>query len=143
MRPMLLGAVPLLTAPVCAYALLVGFWGGWGGVHAAARLTAPLMSFGLPSDGAWAISAADLLLALSLVVAFLDMMRAARDRRAAILNQALSVGLLMTCLAAMVMARAFETSTFCLISLMVLLDVIAALLVALGQARGDGPRWRD
>ena len=143
MRPMLLGAVPLLTGPVCAYALLVAFWGGWGGIHAAESLSAPLMSFGLPDDGAWVVSAADLLLALSLVVAFLDMMRASRDHRAAILNQALGVGLLVACLTAMLMARAFDTSTFLLISLMVLLDVVAAVLVALGHARGDGPSWRD
>ena len=142
MRPMLLGAVPLLAAPVVAYALLVGFWGGWGGIHAAERLMAPLMGFGLSSGGRWNVSAADLLLVLSLVVAFLDMMRASRDQRAAILNQALCVGLFVACLAAMLMARAFETSTFFLISLMVLLDVVAALLVALGQAR-EGPRWRD
>lgn len=137
---MILAALPLLLLPIVAYATLVAAWGGWQGAHAHERLGAPLAQFAGSGDAVFTISAADLLLALALLTAFLDLMRSGRDRRAALVNHALSVTLFCGCLAALFTTPAFQTSTFVLITLMVLLDLAAGLMSALGQAR-EGDAW--
>ncbi|HWF00092.1 MAG TPA: hypothetical protein VG248_09885 [Caulobacteraceae bacterium] len=135
---MILAALPLLLAPVLAYAALIAAWGGWTGAHAHERLGAPLAQFAGSGGAVFSVSAADLLLALALVTAFLDLMRSGRDRRAALINHAFSVGLFCACLAGLFTMPGFQTSTFVLISLMVLLDLAAGLMSALGLAReGD------
>ena len=54
----MLAAIPLLYAPVLAYALLAATLGGglWSR-QAGARLTAPLWTMSTASGGLWAVSA--------------------------------------------------------------------------------------
>jgi hypothetical protein len=87
------------------------------------------------------VSCADLLLAAALIVAFIELLKGIDDRRIAIANHALSIALFVLCLAAMLLAPAFATSTFFLITLMVLLDLVAGFIVTMGEARGgEAPR---
>jgi hypothetical protein len=135
----MLAAIPLLIGPVAAYALLAVFMaGGPRSAEANARLTRPLFELTTTSGGAWPVSCADLLLAIALIVAFLDLLRGITDRRVAIANHALSILLFVTCLCAMLLWPAFATSTFFLITLMVLLDLAAGFIVTMGQAPGPG-----
>jgi hypothetical protein len=140
----MLAAIPLLVLPVALYALLAfTLAGGAWAADAGARITGPLFQFSTTGGGAWPVSCADLLLAFSLILAFLDMLRGVQDRRIAIANHALSIGLFVVCLSAMLLAPAFATSTFFLITLMVLLDLVAGFIVTMGQARGGTAPKRD
>lgn len=133
-----LAAAPLLALPVAAYNLLAELMaGGLASAGAAQRLAAPLFSLRTASGGAWPVSAADLLLAGALVVLFAELTKSTRDRTAAIVNHGLSVVLFVVCLAEMLMAPACATSTFFLITLMVLLDVMAGFILILGAHRGE------
>lgn len=141
----LFAAIPLLILPVGAYGLLaMTIGGGLMAVHAQAHLTAPLIILPTQGGGTWPLSPADILLAVGLVVAFLDLIKGAGDRRTAIANHALSIALFVACLAAMLLTPAFATSTFFLLTLMVLLDLVAGFIVAIappqdtreGRARG-------
>jgi hypothetical protein len=123
-------ATPLLAAPVLAYAVLAMAMDGGAHAHAHEVLTRPLMSFATAGGGVWPVSAADLLLAVGLVVGFLDLLKGAKDRRIAVVNHGLSIALFVACLAAMLLAPAFATSTFFLLTLMVLLDLVAGFIVA-------------
>jgi hypothetical protein len=138
----MLAAIPLLILPVTAYAVLALTLGG--GLFSAvcnARLTHPLFSFATSGGGLWPVSAADLLLAVALVVTFIELLKAIGDRRIAIANHALSITLFVVCLTAMLLAPAFATSTFFLITLMVLLDLAAGFIVTMGEAQvGRAPR---
>ena len=130
----MLAAIPLLVFPVAAYvALALTLGGGFFSIHAGARLSRPLFELATTRGGVWPVSAADLLLAAALVVAFLDLIRGMGDRRAAMVNHALSIALFVGCLAAMLVAPAFANSTFFLITLMVLLDLAAGFIATMGQ----------
>ena len=133
----MLAAIPLPVLPVALYAVLVIALGG--DLHmpdAHARLTRPL--FRMPmSAGDWPVSASDLLLAFALVSAFLEMIKDLADRRIAVANQALCGVLFVACLAGMLAAPAFATSTFFLITLMVLLDLTASLMAARARSPAD------
>ena len=129
-------AVPLLILPVAAYALLAAtLGGGLMATQAQAHLATPLFVLATRGGGRWPVSAADLLLAVGLVVAFIDLLRGAADRRVAIANHALTIALFVGCLAAMLIAPAFASSCFFLLTLMVLLDLVAGFIVAV-----DAPR---
>ena len=131
----MLSAIPLLILPVAAYAALaLTLGGGLFSAHCHARLSHPLFTFATTGGGAWPVSAADLLLAVSLVVAFIELVKAIGDRRIAIANHALSITLFVGCLTAMLLLPAFATSTFFLITLMVLLDLAAGFIVTMGEA---------
>ena len=64
-------------------------------------------------------------------------MKSAGTRRIAILNHSLSMGLFVICLIEFLIFPAFATSTFFLVGLMVLLDVLAGFVVTIIAARRD------
>jgi hypothetical protein len=102
-----------------------------------ARLSAPLFELRTAPGGVWPVSVADLLLAASLVVMFVELIKSTHDRRVAIVNHALSMALFVACLAEMLLASAFATSTFFLITLMVLLDVLAGFILSIAASRRE------
>ncbi len=132
-------ATPLLVLPIAAYALLALALAG-AHSHAQEALTRPLVAFSTAGGGRWPVSAADLLLGAGLIVGFLDMLKGAKDRRTAVVNHALGIALFVACLMAMLLAPAFATSTFFLLTLMVLLDLIAGFIVATAPTEADKPR---
>ena len=81
------------------------------------------------------MSVGDLLLAGALVVLFIEVVKSTASRRIAVVNHGLSMGLFVICLVELLLAPAFATSTFFLITLMVLLDVLAGFIVTIAAAR--------
>jgi hypothetical protein len=126
----MIAALPLLALPVLVYNL-VALVGG------AAGLTQTLFLVRMASGVDWPVSAGDLLLAASLVVLFVELLKSTNSRRAAIVNHGLSMLLFVICLVELLLAPAFATSTFFLITLMVLLDVLAGFIVTILAARRD------
>jgi hypothetical protein len=131
-------ALPLLALPVILYNLLAATLGG--GFHsddAAIRLTAPLLTIRTPSHAGWALSAADLLLIGALVVLFIEQLKSTSSHQAAIVNHSLSMVLFIVCLVEFLLFPAFATSTFFLLMLMVLLDVLAGFIVTIVASRRE------
>jgi hypothetical protein len=139
----IVSAIPLLIIPVATYGMLTLLLaGGPLDGHAHVALTRGLVTFPTAGGGVWPVSASDLLLAAGLIIAFLDLLKGAKDRRIAIINHALSIALFVLCLLALLLAPAFATSTFFLLTLMVLLDLIAGFIVATAPADADTPPRR-
>jgi hypothetical protein len=135
----LLAPIPLLVLPVGVYVLLaLTLGGGLNSAEVGARLAQPLLRFSTARGGTWPVSGADLLLAAALIVVFLELLRGVADRGVAIANHALSIALFVGCLSAMLLAPAFANSTFFLLTLMVLLDLVAGFIVTMGHAAGGG-----
>jgi hypothetical protein len=134
-----LAALPLLVLPVGAYNLLVlfGLIDGWNARAADGRLGAPLLRFPMASGSEWPVSAGDLLILFALVVLFVELLKSTTSRRTVIVNHALSMVLFIVCLVQFLLLPAFATSTFFLIMLMVLLDVLAGFIVTIVSARRD------
>ena len=131
-------AAPLLILPVAAYNLFfLTLGGGFQIRDAHARLTAPLFQLTTAPRGVWPVSIADLLLAASLVVLFIELLKSTASRRIAIVNHSLSMLLFVACLLELLLAPAFATSTFFLITLMVLLDALAGFIVTVAAARRE------
>ena len=128
-------AIPLLILPVAAYGVYVASLSGGAWTSLAhRRLTQSLFELNTAAGGVWPVSVADLLLAAALVVLFLDLIKTPPTRRISLVNHALSMVLFVACLVALLLAPAFATSTFFLITLMVLLDVLAGFILTVAPA---------
>src|SRR5579862_5381879 len=133
----MLAAFPLLALPVLLYNLLMlTISGGFGGA-AGQRLAAPLISLKMASHAVWSISLGDILIAGAMLILFAELLKSAGTRRIAILNHSLSMILFIICLIEFLLFPAFATSTFFLIALMVLLDVLAGFVVTIIAARRE------
>ncbi|MHB8528221.1 MAG: hypothetical protein ACYC8V_01760 [Caulobacteraceae bacterium] len=136
-------ALPLLALPVIAYNLFaLSLSGGLRGIEAPARLAAPLFRLRTAAGGVWPVSVSDLILAASLVVLFIELLKTT-SRRAAVINHSLSMLLFVACLVELLLAPAFANSTFFLITLMVLLDVLAGFIVTIAASRREFDEFED
>ena len=132
-------AIPLLFIPVVIYAIIIGFGVlGSGGVAAAEMaLGDPLFSIPMVSGSAWNVGTGDLILFLSLILLFFELLKSTSSQKVAIVNHALSLILFVFCLVAFLLFKGFATSTFFLILTMVMLDVLAGFIVTIISARKD------
>ncbi|MDR3508630.1 MAG: hypothetical protein P4L64_12095 [Caulobacteraceae bacterium] len=131
-------ALPLLALPVLFYNLLGLMIGG--GLRSSAmveRMSAPIFSVTMASRAVWTVSLGDLFLAGSLVVLFVELLKPTTSRQAAIINHSLSMVLFIACLVEFLLFPAFATSTFFILTLMVLLDVLAGFIVTIVAARRE------
>lgn len=131
-------AIPLLALPVLIYNLIaLTLAGGFKAADAGLRMGDKLFTIHMTSRAEWAVSLGDLLLAASLVVLFVELLKSTTSRRIAIINHSLSMVLFIICLVEFLLLPAFATSTFFLVTLMVLLDVLAGFIVTIVAARRD------
>ena len=131
-------AFPLLALPVLLYNLIaLTLAGGFRSLEASGRMATPLFALHMTSNAEWPVSLGDLVLAVALVVLFIELLKSTTSRRVAIVNHSLSMILFILCLVEFLLAPAFATSTFFLLTLMVLLDVLAGFIVTIVAARRD------
>jgi hypothetical protein len=131
-------AFPLLALPVVLYNLLaLTLAGGLKASGAQDQLSKQMFSVHMTSGGAWPVSLGDLILAGSLVVLFIELLKSTASQKVAIINHSLSMVLFVICLVEFLLLPAFATSTFFLLSLMVLLDVLAGFIVTIVSARRE------
>ena len=132
-------ALPLLAIPVVLYNLVVlfGATGGGGMAEADAILRDPLFSIPMTSGANWSVGVGDLILFLSLILLFFELLKSTSSQKVAIVNHALSLIVFVVCLVEFLLIRGFATSTFFLIVSMVMLDVLAGFIVTIIAARKD------
>ncbi|KQS52902.1 MAG: hypothetical protein EON88_30145 [Brevundimonas sp.] len=132
-------AIPLLMIPVIIYNLvvLVGAGGSGGMAAADAVLRDPMFSIPMASGASWNVGSGDLILFLSLILLFFELLKSTSSQKVAIVNHALSMVLFVVVLIEFLLIRGFATSTFFLIVIMVLLDVLAGFIVTIISARKD------
>ena len=128
--------LPLLALPVLLYnaavALLVT-----GRLHgdAVAVMTRPILTVAMVSHGVWTVSLGDLFELAALIVLFVEFLKTSARRDLAIVSHSLSMVLLAACFVEFLIFRAFATSVFFILTVMVALDVLAGLVVTLAAAR--------
>ncbi|HEY1225001.1 MAG: hypothetical protein V4707_05325 [Pseudomonadota bacterium] len=133
-------AIPLLVIPVVIYVLVVltgGLLNAEGVVAAEQALRNPIFSIPMVSGTPWNVGAGDLILFLSLILLFFELLKSTSSQKVAIVNHALSMILFIACLVAFLLVKGFTTSTFFLILTMVMLDVLAGFIVTIISARKD------
>ena len=132
-------ALPLLIIPVILYNIVVlsGSAGGIDGVAADGSLRDILFTIPMASGAGWNVGVGDLILFLSLILLFFELLKSTSSQKVAIVNHALSMILFVVCLVQFLLIKGFATSTFFLIVVMVMLDVLAGFIVTIISARKD------
>ena len=132
-------ALPLLLIPLVIYNIVVlsGMMGSNGALQADAVLRDPIFSIPMTSGANWDVGVGDLILFLALILLFFELLKSTSSQKVAIVNHALSMILFVACLVEFLLMKGFATSTFFLIVVMVMLDVLAGFIVTIIAARKD------
>jgi hypothetical protein len=139
MEVSMLVALPLLVIPVILYNIVVltELFSSAGAAAADGSLRDVLFSIPMASGASWNVGVGDLILFLSLILLFFELLKSTSSQKVAIVNHALSMILFVVCLVEFLLLRGFATSTFFLIVTMVMLDVLAGFIVTIISARKD------
>jgi hypothetical protein len=117
--------------------VLFGAPGDMGMAQADAILRDPMFSIPMASGAQWNIGSGDLILFLGLILLFFELIKSTSSQKVAIVNHALSMVLFIVVLVEFLLIRGFATSTFFLIVVMILLDVLAGFIVTIISSRKD------
>ena len=96
-----------------------------------------LATIALPSAAAWTLTTGDLLLLAGLLALYIEIYKSTRTVQSTVLDHILSLGVFVACLVGFLLSRPLGTSTFLLIMVLALLDVIAGFTVTISSARRD------
>lgn len=132
-------AISLLVVPVVIYNLVILLGGSASDavLGPASVLSEVLFRVPMTSGAVWSISVGDLILFLSLILLFVELLKSTSSQRIAIVNHALSMVLFVVCLVEFLLLPGFAGSVFFLILTMVLLDVLAGFIVTIIASRRD------
>lgn len=132
-------AIPLLIVPVVIYNLVILLGGNApdAALGPASVLSEVLFRVPMTSGASWSVSVGDLILFLSLILLFVELLKSTSSQRVAIVNHALSMLLFVVCLVEFLLLPGFAGSVFFLILTMVLLDVLAGFIVTIIASRRD------
>ncbi len=102
-----------------------------------AFLDTKLFSIPMVSKDHWSITWHDIFLMLGLIALFQETIRSTGTGDVTIVNHILSMGVFVVALIEFLILRGFATSTFFLLIIMALIDVIAGFVISLKSARRD------
>ena len=128
-------AFPMILIAVAAYNLVV--FGGATTGHDTLILLGQNFPVTALSGDVWKISLGDGLLALALLLLFIETIKAARTSHREIINHALSLLTFIGALTEFIVLKGFGTSVFFLITAMCLFDVVAGYTIAIIAAKRD------
>lgn len=120
---------PFMVLAVVAYGLTVAASG--------VPLSTEVAAFNLPSATRFSLTVSELLLALSTIVLFFEIMNATSAKSSSILNHGLSMLVFIACFVGFLLVPGFGTGTFLIITLMALVDVVAGYSISILTARRD------
>lgn len=127
----LLFALPLMIVPLGAY-IAVAL-----GPSGTAAFDEVIFSRSMISGGTVDLSQGDVLLAFSILVLFLEVVKATRTGFAPVLDHVFSVLMVMVYLVMFIVWAPASTGLFALMMLIALVDVLAGLWISLNVARRD------
>lgn len=123
------GSLPLMAIVVIAYNVLV--------YATNTPMDFALLDAQLVSGATWTVTVSDALLVSALVLLFLEMVSSTRTSSSTVINHGLSLVVFIGALVEFIVLPAFGTSTFFLITMFCLLDVVAGFTVTIATARRD------
>jgi hypothetical protein len=121
--------LPLLVFPVAAYHVLVFL--------TATPIEETVVSFAVPSGVEFLLTAGHVMLAVGLVLLYVEIFKSTRTGAVSIIDHLLSMLLMVVCIVELVLLSEMATGTFFLLTLMTLIDVIAGFTVTISAARRD------
>ncbi|MDX2234648.1 MAG: hypothetical protein NW200_09125 [Hyphomonadaceae bacterium] len=116
---------PLLIVPALLYALIAIP----SGDNASAAMASEAFTMPLPSAAAWTVTWGHLIVILSVVILFLEILKSTTPSAAQMLDNGLAVGVFIVTFILWLLVRPFGTSEFFVIVLMSLLDFLAGSVI--------------
>ncbi|MEP0190002.1 MAG: hypothetical protein ABJP70_06515 [Erythrobacter sp.] len=131
---------PYLSIPVLIYSLVAAFSGpstagdppAIGSIIETTAMTLPMLS-GVRLELAWG----DLLVVLAIVFLFVEVLKATSTASTGIINHMLSMLLFIVCLMQFLIVESCATASFFIITMIVLVDALAGMVVSIVSARRD------
>lgn len=120
---------PFMLLAVVAYGVAVAAMG--------VPLSRELLNLALPSGSVFTLTMSELLLSISTIVLFFEIMNATSAKSSSILNHGLSMVVFIACGLIFLFVPGFGTGTFLIITLMSLVDVVAGYSISILTARRD------
>lgn len=96
-----------------------------------------LFSIGMISDVDWTLTLGDLVILITLILLFVELIKATRTGGSSIVDHALSTILFVFCLVEFLLVPAAATSVFFFIMIVTLIDVVAGFSITIRAARRD------
>lgn len=132
---------PFLLVPVAIYNLFALFVGGTvPGTHIPRMLAgvdSAAITITMLSNVRFSLSWGDLLLTFSIIFLFVEVVKSTRTYSPTIVNHVASMVLFIVCLIEFLLFANFATSAFFLLTMMVLVDALAGMIVTIVSARRD------
>ncbi len=124
---------PLLVIPFLLYNVLALTLMGWN----PAGWTTSLFTVPMVSGVAWSLSWSDLMLVVGLVCLFFEVLKSTNTGRSSVIEHMLSTLLFVVFLVEFLLVGAAASSTFFLLMIMALVDVIAGFTISITGAGRD------
>src|ERR1700712_453689 len=121
---------PLLLVPFEIYNIIAFLMPG-------VSWTGTLTSVHMMSGGDWTMSAGDMLIALTIVLLFGEMMKSTRIGIRSVVDHGLSLILFLAIMAEFLLVKQAATSTFFLLLVISLIDVMGGFAITLRSAQRD------
>ncbi len=127
---MFLVGFPLLLISLAVYNAIAFLWAG-------VSWTAPVTSIRMMSGAEWTMTMSDLVIAFSLVLLFIEILKATRSGQRAIMDHILSMLVFIAALVEFLLVAQAATSTFVIIMMICLVDVVAGFSITIRTAQRD------
>ena len=121
--------LPMLTFVVVIYNLLAFTWPSF--------LSAQLFSIQLPSGTIWKFDMNHLFVCASILLLYIEIFKATRTSSASIIDHFFSMIVFIICLLEFILVSKVGNSTFFIIMLITLFDVLAGFTITISTARRD------
>jgi hypothetical protein len=128
--PVFLVGFPLLLIPLAIYNMIAFLTPG-------VMWTDPIVSVQMVSGAEWTVTLGDGLIALALLLLFVEILKATRAGARSIVDHLLSTAVFIAALVEFLLVARAATSTFALLTMICLLDVIAGYSVSIRTAQRD------
>ncbi len=96
-----------------------------------------LFSIGMISNASWTLTLGDLVIVITLILLFVELIKATRTGGSSIVDHALSTILFVLCLVEFLLVPEAATSVFFFIMIVTLIDVVAGFSITIRAARRD------
>lgn len=121
---------PLLLVPFAIYNIIAFLMPG-------VSWTAPLTSVHMMSGADWTMSAGDMLIVLSILLLFGELMKSTRIGVRSVVDHGLSLILFLAALVEFILVKQAASSTFFLLLVIMFVDVLGGFAVTLRSAQRD------
>ncbi len=122
-------SIPLLVLVVGIYNIMA--------FGSASSLESVLWSAQLGSGANWKFSGNDLMISLAVILLYVEILKSTRSGIATIMDHMFSLGVFVACLLEFLFVPQVGTSTFFIIILITLLDVVAGFTITISTAARD------